>query len=59
MLKSGYVNVPVNGKIEQLHYRYDDEAAAYIFDRDNEDVKNIVTQKGWELSERSDTGIYF
>ena len=35
------------------------EGECYIFDRDNEDVKNIVTQKGWELSERSDTGIYF
>lgn len=50
MLKSGYVNVPVDGKIEQLHYRYDDEAAAYIFDRDIQigdwTIKNIVKLGG-------------
>ena len=35
MMKDGYVNVPVNGKMEQLHYQYDDGAADYfIFDKD-------------------------
>lgn len=34
MMKGGYVNISVNNNVQQLHYQYDDEAAAYIFDED-------------------------
>ena len=35
MMKDDYINVSVDGKMEQLHYQYDDGAADYfIFDKD-------------------------
>ena len=34
MIKRDFIKVAINGRIEQLHYQYDDEAAVYIFDDD-------------------------
>lgn len=33
-MKRDFIKVAINGKIEQLHYQYDDEAAVYVFDDD-------------------------
>ena len=54
MIKSDYVNVSINDKVQQLHYQYDDEAAVYIFDEDIRigewTIKKIVKLGGPKIS---------
>lgn len=53
-MKNGFVNMAINGHVEQLHYQYDDEAALYIFDKDIRvgewTIKQIVKIGGPQVS---------
>lgn len=55
MIKSSYVNVSINAKVQQLHYLYDDEAATYTFDEDIKIgewiIKKIVKSGGPRYSQ--------
>lgn len=54
MIYNGYINISINNEVQQFHYRYDDEAAVYIFDEDISigewTIKNIVKLGGPKIS---------
>ena len=54
MIYNGYINISISNGVQQFHYRYDDEAAVYIFDEDicigEWTIKNIVKLGGPKIS---------